>query len=114
MSVFPRWQIICYLCVRLSGGPKLERQINMLITLTIIALVIALIFGKVTTKEIKEYVRKHTEGRGKGCPGGTGAGEHCTGDTAERGEERKKELSEKGCEEGEDCRTGKEDRGTGE
>ena len=32
----------------------------MLITLTI-AIVIALLFGKITIKEIKEYVRKHTE-----------------------------------------------------
>jgi len=32
----------------------------MLITLTIV-LVIALLFGKITFKEAKEYVRKHTE-----------------------------------------------------
>jgi hypothetical protein len=32
----------------------------MLVTLTI-AIVIAILFGKITIKEIKDYVRKHTE-----------------------------------------------------
>ena len=37
----------------------------MLITITI-ATIIAFLFGKITIKEIKEYVRKHKDGKGAG------------------------------------------------
>ena len=41
----------------------------MLIT-TAIVLLLALLFGKITFKEIKEYVRKRKDGRGNECTGG--------------------------------------------
>ena len=73
----------------------------MLISL-IIAMLLALIFGKVTIKEIKEYVRKHQQGdrtdsgadtgSGDSGTGNTSTGNSSTGDSAE-GEER---ISEKG------------------
>ena len=35
----------------------------MMIAIFIITVVIALLFGKIAIKEIKQYVRKHTEGK---------------------------------------------------
>ena len=55
MSVFSGWQIICYLCT-LSGKTP-SGLTNMLITLTIVV-ILALLFGKITFKEIKGYVNK--------------------------------------------------------
>ena len=65
-------------------GVKQEYD-NMLISL-IVGLVLALIFGKITVKEIKHYVRKHTERHGKGNSAAAGNGE--------KGEEGKEDLPE--------------------
>jgi hypothetical protein len=59
----------------------------MLISL-IVGLVLALIFGKITVKEIKNYVRKHTEGFGTGSSGNSGTGKG--------GEEGKEDIPEEG------------------
>ena len=64
-----------------------------------IAAVLTLLFGKISYKEIKEYVRKHTEGHGKECSGG-----ECAGDSRDRGEVG--DCS--GGKEGEDGRAGEE------
>ena len=56
MSVFFWWQIICYLCGG-SDRSNSVRTAGMLISLTI-AIIIALLFGKVTVKEIKEEIKK--------------------------------------------------------
>ena len=80
MSVIARWQIICYLR---GGLIKIERR-NMLITF-IITMVIALLFGKITIKEIKNYVRKNTEkdiceeGGAKREDAGVGKQDNCIG-----------------------------------
>jgi hypothetical protein len=47
---------------------KLNRS-EMLISI-IVGLLLALIFGKITVKEIKEHVRKHTERKGNDNTGG--------------------------------------------
>ena len=65
----------------------------------IVGILLALIFGKITVKEIKEHVRKYTTRRDKTTGGSDSAG----GDNGAGGEEDVK----KG-EEGED-----KDRGTG-
>jgi hypothetical protein len=70
LSVFFWWQIICYLCGG-SDRSNSVRTAGMLISLTI-AIIIALLFGKVTVKEIKEYVRKRTKGTGSDCSGTEG------------------------------------------
>ena len=68
----------------------------MLIGLTIICLILALIFGKITYKEIKEYVRKHTE---KLRNPKRGAGTRAEGD-----KEREEKLPEERRKEGKDRR----------
>ena len=45
-----------------------------MLILTAIVLITALIFGKITIKEIKEYVRKHREGNGADNTGGKHSG----------------------------------------
>jgi hypothetical protein len=45
-----------------------------MLILTIIVLILALLFGKITIKEIKEYVRKHREGNGADNTGGKHSG----------------------------------------
>jgi hypothetical protein len=60
MSVFFQWQIICYLCSFDAGYRSLQR-IEMLITIAILT-ILGLLFGKITIKEIKEYVRKRKYG----------------------------------------------------
>ena len=57
MSVFFQWQIICYLCGFDAGYRSLQR-IEMLITIAILT-ILGLLFGKITIKEIKEYVMTH-------------------------------------------------------
>jgi hypothetical protein len=71
----------------------------MIITLVIVAL-LALIFGKITFKELKEHVSKYRAERYKGDNRADGR-DHCTGagDRKEGGEER---IPEEGCEKGED------------
>jgi hypothetical protein len=101
MSVFSGWQIICYLCT-LSGKTP-SGLTNMLITLTI-AVILALVFGKITFKEIKGYVNKL---RGKRHQGDTGdGGRDCQSGACGRGEGREEggeeRLSEEGREKGED------------
>ncbi|MBQ3207342.1 MAG: hypothetical protein IJB38_04955 [Bacteroidales bacterium] len=64
-----------------------KQEDNMLISL-IVGLVLALIFGKITVKEIKHYVRKYTERHGKGNSAAAGNGE--------KGEEGKEDLPEEG------------------
>jgi hypothetical protein len=67
----------------------------MLITV-IVGILLTLIFGKITIKEIKEHVRKYTNGdRGNSTGGSNSAG----------GEEGKLEKGKEG--EGEDCGAGK-------
>jgi hypothetical protein len=83
LSVFFGWQIICYLC-----GVRFYKI--MLISL-IVGLVLALIFGKITVKEIKNYVRKHTEGFGTGSSGNSG-----NSGTGKGGEEGKEDIPEEG------------------
>ena len=53
----------------------------MLISL-IIVMLLALIFGKVTIKEIKEYVRKHQQGDRTDNGADTGSGDSGTGNTS--------------------------------
>ena len=53
----------------------------MLITM-VIATIVALLFGKVTIKEIKEYVRKHTKDSGSSESGGNHTGNSDTGSAA--------------------------------
>jgi hypothetical protein len=53
----------------------------MLITM-IIAAIVALLFGKITIKEIKEYVRKHTNESGNSQPGGNSTGDNSAGGAA--------------------------------
>jgi hypothetical protein len=53
----------------------------MLITV-IIATVVALLFGKITIKEIKEYVRKHTKESGDSESGGDSTGDPGAGGAA--------------------------------
>jgi hypothetical protein len=62
----------------------------MLISL-IVGLVLALIFGKITVKEIKNYVRKHTEGFGTGSSGNSG-----NSGAGKGGEEGKEDIPEEG------------------
>jgi hypothetical protein len=71
----------------------------MIITLVIVAL-LALIFGKITFKELKEHVSKFRSERYKGANRADGR-DHSTGtgDRKEGGEER---IPEEGCEKGED------------
>lgn len=45
-----------------------------MLVLTALVLLAALIFGKITIKEIKEYVRKHREGNGADNTGGNNSG----------------------------------------
>ena len=45
-----------------------------MLILTTLVLTLALIFGKITIKEIKEYVRKHREGNGADNTGGKHSG----------------------------------------
>ena len=45
-----------------------------MLILTTIVLILALLFGKITIKEIKEYVRKHREGNGADKTGGKHSG----------------------------------------
>jgi hypothetical protein len=62
----------------------------MLISL-IVATVLALIFGKITVKEIKQYVRKYTERKSGDDPGESG-----NSGITEGGEEGKEDIPEKG------------------
>ena len=86
LSVFFGWQIICYLC-----GVRFYKI--MLISL-IVGLVLALIFGKITVKEIKNYVRKYTERKSGDNPGVSGN----SGDSvnSEGGEKGKEDIPEEG------------------
>ena len=52
---------------------RTQQDDKMLITM-IIATIVALLFGKITIKEIKEYVRKHREGNGADNTGGKHSG----------------------------------------
>jgi hypothetical protein len=65
----------------------------MLISL-IIATVLALIFGKITVKEIKQHVRKYTERKSGDNPGESGN----SGDSgnSEGGEKGKEDIPEEG------------------
>ena len=45
-----------------------------MLILTTLVLIAALLFGKITIKEIKEYVRKHREGNGAANTGGKHSG----------------------------------------
>ena len=99
LSVFERWQIICYLCGGLELNSGLQKQ-KMLISLIIVTL-LALLFGKVTIKEIKEYVRKHQQGdrTDNGADtgsGDSGAGNTSTGNSAGNAAEGEERISEKG------------------
>ena len=49
-----------------------------MLILTTIVLILALLFGKITIKEIKEYVRKHREGNGADNTGGKHSGNSST------------------------------------
>ena len=71
----------------------------MLIALTI-ALIVALILGKISYKEIKEYVRKHREGSGKGNPGVSGCADRRNEGRGEGGKEEG--IRKEGKQEGED------------
>ena len=55
---------------------RTQQDDKMLITM-IIATIVALLFGKITIKEIKEYDRKHTQGAGDSESGGDSKG--CSG-----------------------------------
>ena len=46
-----------------------------MLTILILAALVALLFGKISYKEIKEYVRKYKEGHGTECSGGDCEGE---------------------------------------
>lgn len=67
LSAFSQWQIICIFAVGLNKGDT-HTDDKMLIMITI-ATIVALLFGKVTIKEINEYVRKHRKESGKGDSG---------------------------------------------
>ena len=55
-----------YLCRSLNEAIGFRIDEKMLIA-TAIVLILALLFGKITIKEIKEYVRKRKNGRGTDC-----------------------------------------------
>jgi hypothetical protein len=105
MAEIFRWQIICYLVRRFCRKSGADR--NMLIMLCIAAIV-ALLFGKISYKEIKKYVRKYTEGHGTDSPGGNNSGDSAGGgcgggDCTAGGKEGEEKLPEEGSEEGKDC-----------
>ena len=60
---------------------RTEHGDKMLITM-VIATIVALLFGKVTIKEIKEYVRKHTKESGSSESGGNHTGDSDAGSAA--------------------------------
>ena len=51
-----------------------------MLIITTIVLILALIFGKITVKEIKEHVRKYRKGNGTGSTGGNCRGYNGSGE----------------------------------
>ena len=87
-------------------GIKFRRQKQKMLISLIIVMLLALIFGKVTIKEIKEYVRKHQQGdrtdngvdtgSGDSGAGNTSTGNTSTGNSAGSTAEGEERISEKG------------------
>jgi len=60
LAVFTRWQIICIFAAEFNHKASWDMLIALITTI-----LVALIFGKITFKEVKEYVRRRRRRRRK-------------------------------------------------